>query len=145
MYSQREACGSLLYTAVRSTSLVEYLARRLWGRLHLHNSIKASPSLSPVSLCLSLFLSRSLTQRHLCRNSYKDVLPAEGRITFPFTFEGDVIRGTAVKIVQRYRKGSRDLVRKKRKKKKLITRLGCHCDGPNPTQLGKMPDQESVD
>lgn len=46
--------GSPSYTAVRSTSLVEYLARGLWGRLHLHNSIKAS-----FSLPLYLYLARS--------------------------------------------------------------------------------------
>lgn len=60
-----------------------------------HLSLPLSPPLS---------LSLSLTQRHLCRKSYKDVTPAESRITFSFTFEGDVIRCTAVKNVHWYRK-----------------------------------------
>lgn len=99
VYKQRRNAqhGSPLYTAVWSTSLVEYLARGSWGCLNLHNSIKAS---FPFPLSPSLSLSHSLTQRHLCRKSYKDVTPAESRITFSFTFEEDVIRGTAVKIVQ---------------------------------------------
>lgn len=39
-------CGSPSYTAARCTSMVGYLSRGLWSRLHLHNSAEAA-SLSP--------------------------------------------------------------------------------------------------
>lgn len=88
VYKQKRGilCGSPSYAAASCTSLVEYLARGLWGRLHLHNSTE-SLSLSPPSY---VPLSRSLVWRHLCRKSYKDVTPAESRITFSFTFARDV-------------------------------------------------------
>lgn len=52
--------GSPLYAAVWSTSLVEYLARGLRGRLHLHNSIKASFSPS-LSSSVSIWLAHTVT------------------------------------------------------------------------------------
>lgn len=58
VYKQKRGilCGSPSYAAASCTSLVEYLARGLWGRLHLHNSTE-SLSLSPL-LCASISLAR---------------------------------------------------------------------------------------
>lgn len=79
-------------------------------------------------------LSCSFVWRHLCRKSYKDVTPAESRITFSFTFARDVNPRYSCENCAVIQKEKNRLwwIRNEEKKK----HLKFPCDSPDSTWQG---------
>lgn len=82
---------SLTYAAVRSTSLVEHLARGSWGRLHFHNSIKDGFRCLP----LSLFLGDTCVGEAIKKSPLR-----KAELHLPSHFEEDAACSAAVETVQ---------------------------------------------
>lgn len=99
VYKQKRGilCGSPSYAAASCTSLVEYLARGLWGRLHLHNSTESLSLSLPPLMCL--YLARSCGDT--CVGKAIKTLPLrKAELHFLSRSRETLIRATAVKIVQ---------------------------------------------